>query len=108
MNRSTTAIGPPHLGQRHSGCGVGAVDVSDWFGGVAWRATRGEALWQQSGASSVEEAEVTEDATEAAIWGAGEVGSDARNSSCERVVRICRLWSAESRQRKVTWRFTKE
>jgi hypothetical protein len=32
---------PPHLGQRHSGCGVGAVDVSDsFFGGVAWRAAK--------------------------------------------------------------------
>jgi hypothetical protein len=40
VNRPTTAIGPPHLGQRHSGCAVGAVDVSDWFGGVGWRAAK--------------------------------------------------------------------
>src|ERR1017187_7631179 len=41
VNRSTTAIGPPHLGQRHSGCAVGAVEVSDsFFGGVAWRAAK--------------------------------------------------------------------
>jgi hypothetical protein len=31
VNRSTTAIGPPHLGQRHSGCTVGAVGASDSF-----------------------------------------------------------------------------
>ena len=29
MNHSTTAIGPPHLGQRHSGCAVEAFDVSE-------------------------------------------------------------------------------
>jgi hypothetical protein len=41
VNRSTTAIGPPHLGQRHSGCAIGAVEVSDsFFGGGAWRAAQ--------------------------------------------------------------------
>src|ERR1700741_1779870 len=41
VNRSTTTMGPPHLGQRHSGCAVGAVEVSDsLFGGVAWRAAK--------------------------------------------------------------------
>jgi len=39
VNRSTTAIGPPQLGQRHSGCGVGVVDVSD-FGEEVWRAAK--------------------------------------------------------------------
>ncbi len=35
-NRSTTTIGPPHLGQRHRGWVVSAVEGSDWFfGGVA-------------------------------------------------------------------------
>ena len=64
MNRSTTAIGPPHLGQRHSGCAVGAVEVSDsFFGGVAWRAAKHRG--KQGGAPSVgEEAEVA-DADEA-------------------------------------------
>jgi hypothetical protein len=41
VNRSTTAIGPPHLGQRHRSCVVGAVEVFDsCFGGVTWRAVK--------------------------------------------------------------------
>src|SRR6202030_3076719 len=41
VNRWTTAIGPPQLGQRHSGCAVGVIDVSDsCFGGVEWRAAK--------------------------------------------------------------------
>jgi len=41
VNRSTTTIAPPHLGQRHSDCAVGGVDVSDsLFGGVAWRVAK--------------------------------------------------------------------
>src|SRR5579864_843453 len=41
VNRSTTTIGPRHLGQRHSGCARGAVEASDsFFGGVAWRAAQ--------------------------------------------------------------------
>ena len=30
-------------------------------------------------------------------------GSDARIWSCDKAVSFCSLWSAESRQRKVTW-----
>ena len=35
MNRSTTTMGPPQLGQHHSGCAVGAVEVSDSLFGLA-------------------------------------------------------------------------
>jgi len=38
VNRSTTTIGPPHLGQRHSGCAVG--EVESFFGEVAWKAVK--------------------------------------------------------------------
>jgi hypothetical protein len=48
VNRSTTAIGAPHLGQRQSGCAIGAVEFSDSFSG--WRGVEsGGAPWQQSG-----------------------------------------------------------
>ncbi len=64
MKRSTTAIGPPQLGQRHSGCKVVAVEVSDSsFGGVAWRAAKHRG--SRCGTPSIgEEAEVA-DADEA-------------------------------------------
>jgi len=59
VNRSTTTMGAPHLGQRHSGCTVGAVEVSDVFRGSGVES--GEAPWQQGGAPSVsEEAEVAD------------------------------------------------
>src|SRR3974390_3799327 len=41
VNRSTTSMGPPHLGQRHRGWVVDAVEGSDSAcGGSAWRAAK--------------------------------------------------------------------
>jgi len=52
VNRSPRTIGPPQLGRRHSGCAVGAVEVSD--SSLGWSGA-------ESGAASVgEEAEVAD------------------------------------------------
>jgi hypothetical protein len=99
VNRSTTAIGPPHLGQRHSGCAVGAVDVSDsFFGGVARRAAK----HRGSKAACLRLARKPKWRMRTKPLGSRCSRKRRRNSSRETVIAFCRLWSAESRQRKVT------
>jgi hypothetical protein len=63
VSRSTTSMGSPQLGQRHSGCSAGTVDVCDSFFDTVARRRRGTETGERSGLVG-EEAEVA-DADEA-------------------------------------------
>src|ERR1700758_3226161 len=93
-------MGPPHLGQRHSGYAVGGVEVSDsLFGGVAWRAAKHHG----SRAARLRLARKPKWRMRTKPLGSRGRRKRRRNSSRETVITFCRLWSAESRQRKLTW-----
>jgi len=92
VSRSTPAIGPAHLGQRHQGWVVGAIEGSDWAcGGTAWRAAKhsGKRVARQHGQGS------RSDGCGRSAWGASEVGSDGETHRGRRSTQSadCAQWT---------------
>ena len=91
VNRSMTTIGPPHLGQRHRGWVVDAVEGSDSAcGGSAWRARK------HSGkrAARLRLARKPKLRMRTKPLGSRCSRKRRRNSSSERVITFCSLWSS--------------